>query len=128
MIVFEVSINGQAVCRAGAEDLSVITAIVSAVGKLGDLSRGAVGRESSIDLEFRVGGLTAKTSGADNSVEWVQRNLQTGDVVTIIVLGDGIPDEPTRSHPARSDSDDGEKFRWAKWAYFELRDKYDDAG
>jgi hypothetical protein len=35
MIALEVSLNGKLVCRAGADDLSVLSAHVTASGKLG---------------------------------------------------------------------------------------------
>ena len=128
MIVLEVSVNGEEICRAGAPDLSVLSAIVLAVGKLGDLSRGAVGRESTIDLEIRVGGLTAKTKGLDEHLDWAQRDLQAGNIVTIRLLDRTDPQPPTSSRPANPEDDEERKFLWAKDAYLKLRGKYEGAG
>ena len=54
MIAFKLELNGESLGTAGADDLSVLTAIVSAVGKLGPKSTGAHQREHHYDIELQL--------------------------------------------------------------------------
>jgi hypothetical protein len=84
MIAFEVKLNEELLTIAGANDLSVLTAIITAVGKLGIASAGAAQRESNYELELTVGGLTSRSGGAPNEhLDWSKRTLKRGDVVTV---------------------------------------------
>ncbi len=106
MITFQVELNGRALGTAGAEDLSVLTAIVSAVGKLGRNSAGAYEREHHYDIELRVGGLTSRAEGTPNEhLDWIERALKPGDVVTVRLVEAEAADVPTGSQPARTDGD-----------------------
>jgi hypothetical protein len=60
MIAFEVSHNGQRVCIAGAEDLSVLSAHITASGKLGHKTLPARPDDKTGEVFFSVGGLTAR--------------------------------------------------------------------
>ena len=106
MITFQLELNGQSLGSAGAEDLSVLTAIVSAVGKLGRSSAGAYEREHHYDIVLRVGGLTSRAEGTPNEhLDWIERTLKPGDVVTIRLVEAEATDVPIRSQPARTDGD-----------------------
>jgi hypothetical protein len=57
MIGFAVYLNGKKLTLAGADDLYVLNAIVTAVGALGKVSA-RNRKRSGVDLHFSVGGLT----------------------------------------------------------------------
>ena len=104
MIAFKVELNGQSLGTAGADDLSVLSAIVTAVGKLGLNSTGAHQREHHYDMELTVGGLTSRPEGIpDEHLEWIERTLKPGDVVTVKVLEASVADAPTGSMPKPAD-------------------------
>jgi len=124
MIAFEIKINGQSLGIAGAEDLAVLTAIVTAVGKLGPQSHGAYQRENDHHTEIRVGGLTSRAeAGADEHLDWIQQTLKLGDVITITLVDATSTDSPSVSQPARTDYK--QQFEWAKNFYLNNRDKFD---
>ncbi|HEU5238892.1 MAG TPA: hypothetical protein VFU37_17305 [Pyrinomonadaceae bacterium] len=127
MITFEIKLNGRSLGTAGAEDLSVLTAIVSAVGKLGPTSQEAYQREQNHHIELRVGGLTSRAGGVpDEHLNWSEQTLQPGDIVTISVVDATSANAPTASQPARTDGDFKQQYEWAKNFYLENRDKFDD--
>ena len=106
MIAFEVKLNEESLGTAGADDLSVLTAIVTAVGKLGPNSAGAAHRENDYELELTVGGLTSRTNGAPNEhLDWAKRALKPGDVVILRVIEADAADLPIGSKPTRTDGD-----------------------
>ena len=88
MIAFEVSLNGNRVGVAGAEDLEVLNAVVTAVGKLGKKTVRPDSDEKSQHIVFRVGGMTGRLDPEkDVFVNWVSGvNLQMGDVIQIKVV------------------------------------------
>jgi hypothetical protein len=126
MIVFEIRLNGQLLGRAGADDLAVLSAIVSAVGKLGPNSQGAYQRENDHYIELTVGGLTSRADGAsDEHLDWIEQTLKPGDVITVTLVDSMSADVPSASKPARTDGDYKQQFEWAKNFYIENRDKFD---
>ena len=88
MIAFEVRLNGKRICIAGAEDLAVLSTIVTASGKLG--AKTAPARPDEIDGEvfYSVGGLTARRDPKqDVHVRWTSvAPLRVGDVIQVKVL------------------------------------------
>ena len=95
MIVFDVLVNGQRRCRAGAEQAAVLTAILSWVSP-NDVS----GRPRPGELWMRVGGIVHP----DEHVEWLQDVLHAGDEITIRIVQGGNADEPSkRKRPPRPD-------------------------
>lgn len=70
MIGFEVQINDEAPVTAGAEDLSVLTAILTMVFARQDLS-------------LRVGGMISRSATDNEMLDWVDRRLQAGDTVKL---------------------------------------------
>src|SRR5688572_1183421 len=106
MIAFEIELNGELLGTAGADDLSVLTAIVTAVGKLGPNSTGAHQRERHYDIELTVGGLTSRADGSsDEHLDWIRRALKTGDVVTVRLFETDSVDAPIGSMPKPADGD-----------------------
>jgi len=106
MIAFEIELNGELLGTAGADDLSVLTAIVTALGKLGPNSTGARQRERHYDIELTVGGLTSRAEGSsDEHLDWIRRALKTGDVVTVRLFETDGVDAPIGSLPKPADGD-----------------------
>ena len=60
MIAFDVRLNGKRVCIAGSEDLAVLSAIVTASGKLGSKTVPARPDDTKGEVFYGVGGLTAR--------------------------------------------------------------------
>jgi hypothetical protein len=126
MIAFQIEVNGEPFGTAGADDLSVLTAIVTAAGRLGPNSRGSHAREHDPHVELSVGGLTSRAELSDDEhLDWLKHTLKPGDVVTIRVVDATTVDAPTASQPARTDADYQCQYEWAKNFYFENRDKFD---
>ena len=106
MVVFEIELNGESLGTAGANDLSVLTAIVNAVGKLGPNSTGALRREHIYDMELTVGGLTSRDEGSPQQhLDWITHALKTGDVVTVRLVEAEAADAPIWSMYAPADGD-----------------------
>ncbi len=126
MIVFEIELNGEFVGRAGTDDLSVLTAIITAVGKLGPHSQGALEYETNYHADLYVGGLTGRANAAaDEHLGWLKQRMRPGDVVTIKIVESPSADSPTSSTPARTEDVFKQQFESAKRFYLENRDKFD---
>src|SRR4051794_531028 len=98
MIVFEIELNGQSIARVGTDDLSVLTAIVTAVGKLGPQSQGSTDHESDYHADLSVGGLTGRADASqDEHLDWLKQRLNPGDVVTIKIVESSSADAPSSS-------------------------------
>jgi hypothetical protein len=95
MIAIEVRLNGKYVCVAGADDLALLSAHVTAVGKLGKKTF----REKTADIPFYVGGLTGRRdSKKDVHLKWkVAPLLKVGDVVQFKILNTEKVDRATSS-------------------------------
>ena len=107
MIAFEVSLNGKRVCTAGADDLGVLSAIISACGKLGKKTVPARPDETSGDVHYSVGGLTSRRDPKkDVHVRWKSvAPLKIGDVVEVRVVETEEVDHAksrTRAKPRRA--------------------------
>lgn len=128
MFALEVRLNGKKVALAGAEDLSVLSGIVTAVGRLGkNTSR----KGSTKDLHLSVGGLTSRKLGKSNEhLSWLShRKLRVGDEVTFRIVSVTRCDRPSRRSPAddnkRKDEEERRWFQMARDAYFKLKPKYE---
>jgi hypothetical protein len=101
MIAFHVSLNGKRICTAGAEDLAVLSAIVSAVGRLGANTIRARPREK-VDINYSVRGLTRRTNNeSDEHLLWKPLGrLRVGDVLTVKVLKTKQVDRARSRHKA----------------------------
>jgi hypothetical protein len=102
MIALAVYLNGKKLTVAGAEDLSVLNAIVSAVGELGKSTAGIARRRRSIDLHLSVGGLTQRANGAeDEHLRWISLlPLKVGDKVSVRLVRTDRPSEYQSAHSA----------------------------
>lgn len=127
MYALRVQVNSQEPVVGGAEDLCVLTAIVTATGKLGSESH-PHRDDGTRDVDLRLGGLTARGVGQqDEHLNWIDATpLKPGDRITIEVL------ETSVAHPAISGNaaedrahDERAYFEHCKRAYLELRGKYE---
>jgi hypothetical protein len=88
MLAIEVELNGQRLTVAGANDLSVLTAHVSAVGLLGEETvefRPTKGGPN--DVKLHVSGLTSRAGSRQAHIEWIPNvALKLGDAVTFRVV------------------------------------------
>ena len=99
MIALEVLLNGKRICIAGAEDLSVLMAQVTAVGKLGKKTvrkRMVEDAETDFDLMYTVSGLTGrKDREKDVHLDWKPAELmQIGDVLQVKIIETDRVDRP----------------------------------
>ena len=128
MILFKVSLNGKELCTAGAEDLGVLSAILSASGKLGSNTAAHDGREP--DIYFRVGGLTSRADGKDEHPNWVDFiDLKPGDSVNIEVKEADQADNPVSANPhckERAREKQREEWEYAKEYYFQFKEEFED--
>lgn len=130
-LILEVSVNGGTFAIAGEESLSVLSAHITAAGKLGDASRGTRDTpDSRGDVTVSVGGLTNRGKGArDEHLNWgTRRKLMVGDTVTIRVLEGKEFDCPSHRSPAQdypgSSLSARKRFNDAESLYFRLRGRY----
>src|SRR3954453_8396817 len=103
MIAFKVSLNGKRVCVAGAEDLSVLNAIVTASGTLGKKTVPARPGETS-EIFYSIGGLTSRRDpNKDVHLRWKSISpLKVGDVVQVTVVESEKVDRPKSRKSARA--------------------------
>jgi hypothetical protein len=66
MIGMAVYLNGKRLTIAGAEDLRVLDATVTAAGPLGKAARRIAGRRNRVDLHLTVGELTGRPDGRED--------------------------------------------------------------
>ena len=87
MIALEVTLNGKKVCIAGADDLGVLSATLSACGKLG-LKTVAARPEEACDLFYSVGGLTSRLDPKkDVHLNWKSiAPLKVGDTIQVRII------------------------------------------
>src|SRR6266850_6691129 len=88
MIAFEVKLNGKRLCIAGAEDLAVLSTQVTACGKLGKKTVPARPDDTTGEIHYSVGGLTARPDAKkDVHLKWQSvAPLRVGDVIEVRIL------------------------------------------
>lgn len=103
MIAFEVTLNGKRICIAGAEDLAVLAAHVTATGTLGSKTVPARPEETTRDVFYSVGGLTSRPDPAnDVHLNWKSIvPLRIGDTIQFTVLDVTKADRPKSRKPHR---------------------------
>ena len=130
-IILRVLVNGEEFVLAGEESMGVLSAHVTAVGKLGPsavTSGGRRGADCSIDLS--VGGMTSRGDRRkDEHLRWGPRlPIEPGDTVVIEVLDSGEFQSPSSRYKADTSSSHGltARRRWeeAKSLYFRLRSRF----
>ena len=103
MIALEVILNGKRVCIAGADDLGVLTAHVTACGKLGRKAVPARPDDATAEIHYSVGGLTSRADfQKDVHVSWKSvAPLRVGDVIQVKILETDRTDRATSRHKAK---------------------------
>lgn len=130
-ILLRVLVNGEEFVVAGEASLSVLSAHVSAVGKLGPESHGTRRHpDLPANIDLSVGGLTNRGDRRkDEHLRWGKRlPLEPGDTVVIEVL----EGEPSQAASGRSAADTSSSHgltarrRWlnARSLYFRLRARF----
>ena len=126
MYALRVTINGKKTIVAGAEDLSVLSAMVTLSGKLGAR---AVSRLRTPDLMVRVGGLTSRRKRPDEHLEWLKRyNVKVGDQFLVEIIKTNKANRIVERRPSKgkSPSSSGRAFyKELKEMYFKLKKKYE---
>jgi hypothetical protein len=130
MYALRVTINGKRTIVAGAEDLSVLSAMVTLTGKLG--TRAISPRRGKPDLMVRVGGLTSRRNRPDEHLEWLKNyNVKVGDQYLVEIIktnkvGRIIERRPSKGKAATSG---GRAFyKELKEMYLKLKKKYELTG
>ena len=86
-LVFEVLLNKRKVALAESADLSVLSTIVSAVGKLGPKATGTKKRSEGYSLTLHVGGLIGrKNKTPDEHLSWLKKKIKVGDEIRIRIV------------------------------------------
>jgi len=131
LIAFEVSLNGERLTVAGAEDLGSLFVIVTAAGKLGPSAVLKDERLPKMDISFSAHGYTSRGIGVKEKFHhWIaQSKLEVGDEMLVKVLDTDSVDKSSsfRELMQRERGIDVERemFESSKQVYFELRDKYE---
>src|SRR5262245_39825640 len=97
MIAFEVKQNGKRVCIAGAEDLSVLSVIIMASGKLGGKTIFEEPADEVVtELHYNVGGLTRRRDPKkDVHLTWKSvGRLRLGDSLEVTAVEVRKADRP----------------------------------
>jgi len=129
MYAVKVQINNEPPVVGGAQDLCVLSAILTLTGKLGFNAKPARD-DGSVDLSFRLGGLTARGEGQeDEHLVWLEKHeLKVGDKLTLEILNSESADPVESGSKAQQRADDERAYyEHCKRAYLEMREKYGDA-
>jgi catechol 2,3-dioxygenase-like lactoylglutathione lyase family enzyme len=127
MITYEIEINRELVTIAGAPEMNVLSAILTAVGKLGAQSAGTRDEPDTRSIELDVGGMTSPSNGSEEeSVKWVARELSVGDEVVIRIRESNDAHEPVERRSAEvAATVERAMFKHARATYLRLRKKYE---
>ena len=127
MYALRVTINGKQTIVAGAEDLSVLSAMVTLTGKLG--TRAASPRRGKPDLMVRVGGLTSRRKRSDEHLEWLKNyNVKVGDQFLVEIIKTNKAGRVVERRPANGKaptSSERSFYKQLKKTYLELKAKYE---
>ena len=131
-LVLEVLVNGERFTVAGEESLSVLSAHVTARGRLGSESHaiGPNAPDKPLDIVLSVSGMTSRGErNRDEHLNWGPRlALRLGDEVRITVRDDDDYESASRRTPVQgypsSPLSARKRFLDAKALYFRLRRRY----
>jgi len=128
MLALRLKINRMKPIVAGADDLSVLSAMVTLNGALG--SRTQIRNPGKPDIDVWLGGLTSRPNEEpDEHLRWLKRQkLKVGDRVSIEVIKTSKPGTAVERKPAAeksANSSDRAFYERAKKIYFELKGKYE---
>lgn len=127
MLAFQIFINGRKVSVAGAEDLGVLSAIVSAIGKLGKNASNRKKNRKDFNVWLTVGGLACrKKKSQDEYLQWVkQKKIKIGDRIEIRVCKTNKAEPFIANNPKSLEQQEWYQYKTAKSQYFKLRKKFE---
>ena len=99
MIGFDISIDGQKVCTAGAGAVGVVSVIASCVRRAAqDAASGqAIPDQFEEEVKLDVGGFAREADGSAVNVKWLDQPLIVGQTITLTVV-DGAEADPPKTH------------------------------
>ena len=123
-LALRVTINDEKPVIGGADDLAVLSAMVTLSGGLGPRTVRPKGRRKP-DIDVRLGGLTSRPNEEpDEHLEWLKRrSLQVGDRVLVEVLNLSKPGRVVGRTPASgkaATSSQRASYEQAKAIYLKL--------
>src|SRR5262245_11275498 len=103
MRALRVTINDRTPVVAGADDLDVLSLIVSCVGALGSTARSPRGKDHD-ERTLNLGGLTSRGDGVpDEHVDWLPKiPLKVGDRIQAELIETDSPDPIDRAELAKN--------------------------
>jgi hypothetical protein len=125
MIAFEVKLNGNRICIAGADDLCVLTTTIVDTGRLGVKTVSARQDHSAPDLFYSVGGLTRRPDPKkDIHVRWKSvAPLRVDDLLEVKVVEVTKVDPPKSRVKAEPRPGERKRSKPLKGRYRSQRDK-----
>ncbi len=130
MRALKVTINGGAPIIAGADDLGVLSCIVTCVGALGPKAQSP--RDDGTEaLTLNLGGLTSRgTDAPDEHIDWLpQVPLKIGDRIAVELIETESPDPINRAELAKQREADAKKYyEHCKETYLQLRPHFEPEG
>ena len=106
-LCFEIIVNDGEPVVAGAENIGVLTALVTFVA-------------SRNDLTLSAGGLISRGPYEQEHLDWAHQDLKPGDRISIRVVESGDPSEPiarTRDDPAATEQQERAYYEHLKAKY-----------
>lgn len=124
MLALRVTINEKKTIVAGAEDMSVLSAMVTLTGKLG--TKTVDPGKGKPDMFLHVGGLTARGKRRrDEHVRWTPHvNLKIGDSVRVELIKATRSNRVVERTPAERRNERA-YYEHLKRQYLELKKKYE---
>ncbi len=120
MTVLDVYVNERKLCRAGVGRDGVLSAIVNWVKLTGAAARAADRfREPGEEARLHVGGLRK-----DTHLSWVERQLQVGDRISVVLAKSGRADPPV----GRKRRDPKQETRMQRAYYRRLKKQFEPPG
>ena len=129
MFAIKLTINKRKAVVAGARDLSVLSATLSLVGRLGSAT--ADPHSGKPSMHVQLGGLTSRSGNeADEHLRWLPFTyLKVGDRVLLeIIETDKVGRVVERSKARGKSNDERHFYRELKKQYLKLKKKYEPEG
>ncbi len=131
MIVYEMSMNGELLTRAGSEELSVLNFTASGCGVLGNESVGTYSIKDGYGIDFCLQGLSINKKDVEvtHHPNWrPARDFKLGDEISIRITESDSADQPytlktSKSGPPSYDKQEMEKEKWLEARNFYIKHK-----
>jgi hypothetical protein len=132
MIAYAVSVNDRPITVAGESAACVLTAVLTAVGRLGPESTGARVQREGVSITLEVGGLAARHDENPESLNWIRSALGVGDEIRIRIIDVAQAAPPPRRERSEQRVADEQledelraEFEAARDTYLALRSRYE---